>query len=93
LRAEGFSCSLNVLYGGLGLKKLHFLICKSFKKFSPVNSFLEFVVIKTPDPDRDSREMLDPDFGSTTLTKGTVFLSMSSINMPSVSNFVNKKGE
>jgi hypothetical protein len=26
LRAEGFSCSLDVLYGGLGISKLQFLI-------------------------------------------------------------------
>ncbi len=28
LRAEGFSCSLGVLYGGLGRSKLQFLIKK-----------------------------------------------------------------
>jgi hypothetical protein len=28
LRAEGFSCSLDVLYGGLGISKLQFLIKK-----------------------------------------------------------------
>jgi hypothetical protein len=28
LRAEGFSCSLGVLYGDLGISKLHFLIKK-----------------------------------------------------------------
>jgi hypothetical protein len=28
LRAEGFSCVLDVLYGGLGINKLHFLIKK-----------------------------------------------------------------
>jgi hypothetical protein len=31
LRDEGFSCSLDVLYGGLGISKLQFLIYK--KKF------------------------------------------------------------
>jgi hypothetical protein len=30
LRAEGFSCSLDVLYGGLGINKLQFLIKKRF---------------------------------------------------------------
>jgi hypothetical protein len=29
LRAEGFSCSLGVLYGGLGISKLQFLIKKN----------------------------------------------------------------
>ncbi len=31
--AESFSCSLNVLYGGLGIGKLQFLIRKGEKKF------------------------------------------------------------
>ncbi len=32
-KAEGFSCSLDVLYGGLGISKLLFLIKKDFKQF------------------------------------------------------------
>ncbi len=32
LRAEGFSCSLNVLYEGVGISKLQFLIIKRYKK-------------------------------------------------------------
>ncbi len=57
MRAEGFSCSLDVVYGGLGISKLPFLIKKE-KKISDV-FFLQFLVIKTLDP--DSLEMLDPD--------------------------------
>jgi len=41
LRAEGFSCSLGVLYGGLGISKLQFLIKKIKIKFLVVN-FLNF---------------------------------------------------
>ncbi len=37
LRAEGFSCSLGVLYGGLGISKLQFLIKKIKIKFLVVN--------------------------------------------------------
>jgi hypothetical protein len=33
LRAEGFSRSLDVLYGGLGIGKLQFLVKKSIKFF------------------------------------------------------------
>jgi hypothetical protein len=33
LRAENFSCSLGVLYGGLGISKLQFLIKKIKIKF------------------------------------------------------------
>ncbi len=39
LRAEGFSCSLGVLYGGLGIIKLQFLIKKIKIKFLVVNFF------------------------------------------------------
>ena len=30
MRAEGFSCSMDVLYGGLGIDKLHFFYQKNF---------------------------------------------------------------
>ncbi len=61
LRAEGFSCSLDVFYEGLGISKLQFLKKKSNNKFSAV--FFQFLVIKTLDldPDLDSLEMLGPD--------------------------------
>ncbi len=53
LRAEGFSCSLGVLYGGLGISKLQFLIKKIEIKFPAIN-FLQFLAIKpwirNPDP-------------------------------------------
>jgi hypothetical protein len=39
LRAEGFSCSFGVLYGGLGISKLQFLIKKIEVKFPAINSF------------------------------------------------------
>jgi hypothetical protein len=39
LRAESFSCSLGVLYGGLGISKLQFLIKKIEIKFPAVNFF------------------------------------------------------
>ncbi len=44
LRAEGFSCSLGVLYGGLGISKLQFLIKKiEIKiKFPAINFFFNF---------------------------------------------------
>jgi hypothetical protein len=38
MRAEGFSCSLDVLNGGIGISKLQFL-----KKISAVNFFSIFV--------------------------------------------------
>ncbi len=41
LRAEGFSCSLGVLYGGLGIGKLQFLI-KKIKIIFLVVSFFQF---------------------------------------------------
>ncbi len=39
LRAEGFSCSLGVLCGGLGISKLQFLIKKIEIKFLAINFF------------------------------------------------------
>jgi hypothetical protein len=39
LRAEGFSCSLGVLYGGLGISKLQILIKKIKIKILVVNFF------------------------------------------------------
>ncbi len=45
-RAEGFFCNLDVLYGGLGIGKLQFLIKKNLF-FSFVN-FFKLLVIKTP---------------------------------------------
>jgi hypothetical protein len=33
LRAKGFSCSLDVLYGSLGISNLQFLILKKFFNF------------------------------------------------------------
>ncbi len=55
-----FSCSLDVLYGGLGISKLQFLILK--KCFSSYKIF-EFLVIKALDldPDPDWPKMLYPD--------------------------------
>ncbi len=59
LRAEGFSCSLGVLYGGQGISKLQFLIQKIEIKF-PAKFFFQFQVIKPwirirdPDPESGS---------------------------------------
>jgi hypothetical protein len=41
LRAEGFSCSLGALYGGLGISKWQFLFKKIKIKFPAVN-FVQF---------------------------------------------------
>ncbi len=46
LWAKGFSCSLGVLYGGLGISKLQFLIKKIEIKFPTIN-FFQFQVIKS----------------------------------------------
>ncbi len=62
MRAEGFSCSLDFLYEGLGISKFQFSIRKRYKKISVVFCF-HFLVIKTldPDPEPDSLELLGPD--------------------------------
>jgi hypothetical protein len=59
LRAEGFSYSLNVLYRGLRISKLQFLIKKSICSYN----FFQFLVIKSLDSDSypDLLELLGPD--------------------------------
>ncbi len=55
LRAEGFFCSLDVLFGGLGIGTVtcNFFYQKNiFTKFSDVN-FCQFLVIKMLDLDPD----------------------------------------
>ncbi len=49
LRAEGFFCNLNVLYGGLGIVNCSFWWKKNFNFFSAV-IFFQFLVIKALDP-------------------------------------------
>jgi hypothetical protein len=60
MRAEGFSCSLGVLYGGLGVSKLQVLIKKIESKFPAIN-FLSILGRQTLDPDPLLEKMLDPD--------------------------------
>ncbi len=60
MRAEGFFCSLDVPYGGLGISKLQFFILKKYiKNFRCI--FFKFLVIKTQDPEPDLLEMIDLD--------------------------------
>ncbi len=59
---KSFSCGLDVLYGGLGVSILQFLIKKRKKiKIKILLYFLLLLVIKTLDPDLNSLEMLYPD--------------------------------
>ncbi len=60
LRAEGFSCSLGVLYGGLGISKLQYLIKKIEIKFPAIN-FFSILSHQTLDLDPQLEKMLDPD--------------------------------
>ncbi len=61
LRAEGFFCSLDVLFGGLGINKL----IKKSLNFCFSCSCFQFLIIKTLDLDPDwypiQLNMLDPD--------------------------------
>jgi hypothetical protein len=66
LRAEGFSCSLGVLYGGLGKGKLQFLIKKIEIKFPaiiffPILGHQTLDLAPDPDPESQLEKMLDPD--------------------------------
>jgi hypothetical protein len=53
LRAEGFSCCMGVLYGGLGRSKLQFLVNKIEIKFTAIN-FFSILGHQTLDPDPGS---------------------------------------
>jgi hypothetical protein len=63
LRDEGFSYSLDVLCGGLGARKLKFLIQKILICFSVLILVLQFLVIKTLDLDPETHwpKILEPD--------------------------------
>jgi hypothetical protein len=54
LRAEGFSCSLSVLYGGLGISELQFLIKKISNFLLSCTFFQLLFSLKMLDPDPDS---------------------------------------
>jgi hypothetical protein len=58
LGVEDFSCSCDVLYGGLGI--IAIFDPKNIKVFFSRN-FGQFLVIKTLDPDPHWPKMLDPD--------------------------------
>jgi hypothetical protein len=76
--AEGFSCSLDILYGGLGIKYLKFIYKK---KVFFCSKILQVFGIKTLDPDPYLLKMLDPapdekQCGSTTLPERPSNLSV-----------------
>ncbi len=64
VRDEGLSCILYVLYGGLGISKLQFLIKKDkniFQLYSSSSVFGHQNPGSGLDPDSDSFEKLDTD--------------------------------
>jgi hypothetical protein len=64
LRAEGFSFSLGVLYGGLGISKLQFLMKKIEIKFQAI-IFFPILGHQTLDPDPGSPDpQLEKNAGS-----------------------------
>jgi len=63
LRAEGFSCSLGFLYGGLGISKLQFFIKKiKIKIYS--RKFFSILGPQTLDPDPESGSAIRKNAGS-----------------------------
>ncbi len=69
LRAEGFFCCLGVLYGGLGISKLQFLIKKIEIKFAAINFFSilghqTWIRIRDPDPGSGSGSAIKKNAGS-----------------------------
>jgi hypothetical protein len=62
LRAEGFSCSLGFIYGGLGISKLQFLIKKIKIKFPAVT--FSILGHQTLDPDQGAGSGFRKNAGS-----------------------------
>ncbi len=64
MRAKGFFCNLDILCGGLGIGKLHFLIIKKIIFFSAL-IFFQVLVMKALDPNwiriGVQPQTLDPD--------------------------------
>ncbi len=58
MRAQGFKCSLDVLYRGLCVSEFKSLIKIYIKNFL---LYIFINVMKSPDPDWYSATMLDPD--------------------------------
>jgi hypothetical protein len=58
--AEGFSCSLDVIYKGLGKSKLQYLVKKEKKLSSVLIFFIFGHKTLDPEPEPDFLEMLDP---------------------------------
>jgi hypothetical protein len=63
LRAEGFSCSLGILYGSLGISKLQFLI-KKIEINSSSYKFFSILGLQTLDPDPESGSAIRKNAGS-----------------------------
>ncbi len=51
LEASAVTWTMDILYGGLGISKLQFLIKKKFNFFFQLFFFFQFLVIKALDPD------------------------------------------
>jgi hypothetical protein len=89
LRTEGFSCSLGVLYGGLGISKLQFLIKKIEIKI-PAIIFFQFKVLKPWIRIRD----LDPESGSAIRkSAGSGSVSGSALNQSGSETLQNSRGK
>ncbi len=71
LRAEGFSCSLGILYGGLGISKLQFFIKKIEIKF-PAIIFFSILGHHALDPDPGSGSAIRKNAGSGSVSRSAL---------------------
>jgi hypothetical protein len=71
LRAEGFSCSLGVLYGGLGISELQILIKKIKIKISSCK-FFSSLGHQTLDPDPGSGSAIRKNAGSVSVSRSAL---------------------
>jgi hypothetical protein len=91
LRTEGFFYNLDILYGGLGIGKLQFLIKKKYKKIFSCN-FFQFLVIKALDPywsptSNSGSGSGKNEYGSTTMTMIVIWIKMRRIRSIPIEDF------
>ncbi len=82
LRAQGFSCGLDILYGGLEISKLQYFFDQKNNKKIFSYKFFPILVIKTLNPDciririGIQPKMLEPDSESMNLDSETLALTL-----------------
>ncbi len=76
LRVEGFSCSLDVLHGGLRINKLRFLVNENIVVFQLCNSYIFYHQNFGSETGSALTKMLDPDHTETMKCRSTTLVKI-----------------